>query len=76
MASYSLFSLDEFLTFIGVWSVLLLLLKAALDFGWKVRTYLLSEVWRGVDLASYGPWAGEFYAVAVSHVHWVACSFI
>ncbi|XP_054854923.1 very-long-chain 3-oxoacyl-CoA reductase-like [Eublepharis macularius] len=75
MASNSLFSLDQLLAFVGVLSLLWFLLKAALNFGWKVRTYLLSEVWRGVHLASYGPWAvvtGATAGIGKAYAHELA----
>ncbi|XP_077192750.1 very-long-chain 3-oxoacyl-CoA reductase-like [Paroedura picta] len=71
MASPGFFSLELLLNSIGLLSVVWLGLKAAWGLARALRIHVLSWVWKGVDLASYGPWAvvtgatagiGEAYA--------------
>ncbi|XP_062995820.1 very-long-chain 3-oxoacyl-CoA reductase-B-like [Elgaria multicarinata webbii] len=57
MASQGVSILDQALPAVGGLTLLWLLLKAAWGFGYRVRTYVLSEVWKGLDLNHYGPWA-------------------
>ncbi|XP_054855298.1 very-long-chain 3-oxoacyl-CoA reductase-B-like isoform X2 [Eublepharis macularius] len=57
MAVLNIFSLEQMLHVVGVLSVLWLSLKTVWALAHGVRIFLLSEKWRGVDLASYGPWA-------------------
>ncbi|XP_048357675.1 very-long-chain 3-oxoacyl-CoA reductase-B-like [Sphaerodactylus townsendi] len=58
MASSSgLSSLEQGLNVLGAFTILWLFLQIALVVGRGVRLYVLSEKWKGVDVASYGPWA-------------------
>ncbi|XP_054855392.1 very-long-chain 3-oxoacyl-CoA reductase-like isoform X2 [Eublepharis macularius] len=67
--------LDHALNVLGVLTFLWLFVKIALVVGWVMRVYVLSEKWRGVDLASYGPWAvvtGSTSGIGKAYAHELA----
>ncbi|XP_060113554.1 very-long-chain 3-oxoacyl-CoA reductase-like [Heteronotia binoei] len=75
MASLSFFSPEQLLTGLGVLSVLWLCLKAAWSLAQGLRIYVLSHVWKGVDVASYGPWAvvtGATAGIGKAYAHELA----
>ncbi|KAJ6663842.1 hypothetical protein lerEdw1_009921 [Lerista edwardsae] len=57
MTSSSSSYLNLTFSVIGGLTVLWILLRAAWGLAFRVRIYVLSYVWKGVDLARYGPWA-------------------
>nr|XP_056701704.1 very-long-chain 3-oxoacyl-CoA reductase-like [Euleptes europaea] len=71
----SLFSLEQVLNVIGVLTVLWLSLKIVLVIGQVFRVHVLSEKWKGVDVASYGPWAvvtGATAGIGKAYAHELA----
>ncbi|XP_077192751.1 very-long-chain 3-oxoacyl-CoA reductase-like [Paroedura picta] len=75
MASPGFFSLELLLNSIGLLSVVWLGLKAAWGLARALRIHVLSWVWKGVDLASYGPWAvvtGATAGIGKAYAHELA----
>ncbi|XP_053123209.1 very-long-chain 3-oxoacyl-CoA reductase-like [Hemicordylus capensis] len=75
MASQSPFSPVQMLSVLGGITLLWWLLKAIWGLGFRVRAYVLSEVWKGVDLTSYGPWAvvtGATAGIGKAYAHELA----
>ncbi|XP_060113556.1 very-long-chain 3-oxoacyl-CoA reductase-like [Heteronotia binoei] len=75
MAPLSFFSPEQLLTGLGVLSVLWLSLKAAWSLAQGLRIHVLSHVWKGVDLTSYGPWAvvtGATNGIGKAYAHELA----